>query len=108
MLSRTTALALVAASVAALVPAAAAAATRTVGVRDDYFTPKTLTVARGDTVRWLWQGAGRRRHNVANSAFGDSGYKRRGSFSVRFARAGSYRYFCFLHEGMDGTVVVRR
>ncbi len=98
-----------AAAVAAVVLApAASAATRTIGVRDDYFTPRTLTIAKGDTVRWVWQGGGRRRHNVANSAFGDSGYKRRGSFSVRFTRAGSYRYFCFLHEGMDGTVVVRR
>jgi plastocyanin len=96
------------AAVAAALAPASSAATRTVGVRDDFFTPARLTIAKGDSVRWIWQGGGRRRHNVASSAFGDSGYKRRGSFSVRFARAGSYTYFCFLHEGMDGTVVVRR
>jgi plastocyanin len=97
----------VAAVAAALGPlTTASAATRSVGVRDDYFSPATIAIARGDTIRWTWQG--RRRHNVANAAFGDSGYKRRGSFSVRFRRAGSYRYFCFLHEGMAATVVVRR
>jgi len=110
MLSRTPPVALLALALVftALAPAVASAATRTVGVRNDYFTPKTITIARGDTVRWVWQSGGRRRHNVASSSFGDSGYKRRGTFSVRLTRAGSYRYFCFLHEGMDGTVVVRR
>jgi plastocyanin len=89
------------------VPAAASAGARAVGVRNDFFAPRTVTVIAGDTVRWTWQG-GRRPHNVASPAFGDSGVRRRGTFAVRFRRAGSYAYFCYLHDGMTGTVVVRR
>ena len=87
--------------------AAAAAATRTVTVGNDFFAAKTVTIARGDTVTWVWRSRGRR-HNVASPTFGDSGFRRRGSFSVRFTAPGRYRYFCGLHEGMEGTVVVRR
>jgi plastocyanin len=100
-------LALLALALLCLVPAAAAARTVTVAVRNDVFAPKAVTIARGDTVRWVWRSRGRK-HNVASPSFGDSGNKRRGSFVVRFSRAGRYQYFCYLHEGMSGTVVVRR
>lgn len=95
------------AALALLCPSSALAATRTVTVGNDVFAPKSVTVARGDTVRWVWRSRGRR-HNVASPAFGDSGNHRHGTFAVRFTRAGSYRYFCYLHDGMSGTVVVRR
>jgi plastocyanin len=104
MLARTLTTLLV---VSALCPAAAGAATRTVAVRNDFFAPKTVTIARGDTVRWVWR-SDRRKHNVISPSFGDSGVKRRGSFAVRFTRPGRYAYFCGLHEGMNGTVIVRR
>jgi plastocyanin len=85
----------------------ALAATRSVSVGNDLFKPKTVTIARGDSVRWVWRSGGRK-HNVASPNFGDSGYKRRGSYAVSFARPGRYPYFCYLHDGMSGTVVVRR
>jgi plastocyanin len=85
----------------------AAARTVSVAVRNDLFAPKTVSIARGDTVRWVWRSRGRK-HNVASPSFGDSGVRRRGTFAVRFARAGRYAYFCYLHDGMSGTVVVRR
>jgi plastocyanin len=94
-------------AVAALWPAAAGAVTHAVSVENDFFAPKTVTIARGDTVRWVWR-SGRRKHNVASPSFGDSGNHRRGTYAVHFTRAGRYQYFCFLHEGMSGTVVVRR
>lgn len=98
---------LLASAVAVLLPAAAGAAERTVTVGNDFFAPKTIAVVRGDSVRWVWRSAGRR-HNVASPTFGDSGYRRRGSFAVRFTATGRFAYYCFLHEGMNGTVVVRR
>lgn len=94
-------------AVLCLTAPAAAAHTAAVSVRNDFFSPRTVTIARGDTVRWVWRSRGRK-HNVASASFGDSGKKRRGSFAVRFARAGRYAYFCSLHDGMSGTVVVRR
>jgi plastocyanin len=91
---------------ALLAPATAAATTRTVSVRDDFFAAKTVTIARGDTVRWVWRG--RHKHDVASTAFGNSKMQRRGTFTVRFGNAGRYQYYCGLHEGMAGTVIVRR
>lgn len=92
---------------AAVWPAAASAATRSVSVRNDFFSPRTVAVRKGDTVKWIWRSGGRR-HNVASPSFGDSGVRRRGTFRVRFASTGRFRYYCYLHEGMSGTVVVRR
>jgi plastocyanin len=88
-------------------PSASTAHAASVSVRNDFFAPKTVAIARGDAVRWVWRSRGRK-HNVASPAFGDSGYLRRGSYTIRFARPGRYAYFCYLHEGMSGTVVVRR
>src|SRR5436190_5293011 len=48
------ALAVVAACGAVAVPALAA--TRTVTLGDNFFRPKSLTVRKGATVRWVWRG----------------------------------------------------
>ena len=107
MIHRAKQLALLLLAVLCLIAPAAAARTAAVSVRNDYFAPRTVTIARGDTVRWVWRSRGRK-HNVASPSFGDSGNKRRGAYAMKFARAGRYAYFCFLHDGMSGTVVVRR
>jgi plastocyanin len=83
------------------------AARRAVSVRNDFFSPRKVTVAVGDKVRWIWRSGGRP-HNVVSPSFGDSGVRARGSFTVSFRRAGRFRYVCMLHAGMTGTVVVRR
>lgn len=94
------------AALVALPHGTASAATRTVSVADDYFAAKTVTIARGDTVRWVWKG--RHKHDVASTSFGSSPLQRHGSFSVRFTRTGRYRYYCGVHLKMSGTVVVQR
>ena len=99
--------ALLALAVLCLASPAAGARTVSVSVKNDLFGPKTVTITRGDTVRWVWRSHGRK-HNVVSSAFGDSGDRRRGTFTVRFRSAGRYAYYCGLHPGMDGTIVVRR
>jgi plastocyanin len=75
-----------------------------VSVRDNAFSPKTATVARGGTVTWRW--AGRRSHNVVGPDF-KSRLMRTGTFSKRFTRTGSFKYVCTVHSGMTGTVRVR-
>jgi plastocyanin len=107
MFTRAIAAALAALLCGASLSSSAGAAARTVSVRDDFFAPKTIAIARGDSVRWVWR-SNHRKHNVISPAFGNSGVKRRGAYTVRFAHAGRYRYFCGLHEGMAGTVIVRR
>ena len=99
------------AAVATLVPAsgAGAGAVRVVKVEDIDFTPQTLAIRKGATVRWDFLDEGVS-HNVISRGrrrFAGSPVKSRGSHRVAFRRSGIYRYVCTLHPGMDGRVVVR-
>lgn len=86
---------------------ARAARTHTVLLKNIRYSPKTLTVRRGDTVVWRWRD-GRIRHDVVSSRFRDSALKSSGTHSVRFRRRGRYPYICTVHQpSMDGLVIVR-
>lgn len=103
----------VAGALAAVAPSSpsSAAATRSITVKDDVFAPSRVTVKRNTTVIWRWaRDSGD--HDVVSRGtrrFRSSAIKSRGTHRVRFARAGTYRYVCTLHEdsGMVGRVVVR-
>lgn len=97
---------------AAVVPAAAlgggrAASTHTVTLHEIGFHPATLTIHRGDSVKWLWRD-GETEHNVTFHSF-HSRTQNSGSYSVRFTRRGTFNYHCTIHveEGMRGKIVVR-
>jgi plastocyanin len=101
---------------AAVVPAAAssgggssagAAGTHTVTLHEIRFHPASLTIKRGETVKWVWRDSGVE-HNVTGPGF-HSHTQENGSFRVRFNRRGTFRYRCTIHEaeGMRGKVVVR-
>ena len=104
-----TALALVLAA-AAIVPAVAfggarASSTHTVVLKETRFHPGTLTIHRGDSVRWLWRDS--TEHNVTFHGF-HSRTQETGSYTVRFAHSGTFSYRCTIHEaeGMRGKIVV--
>ncbi len=106
------ALATLAVASATTIPALASsdghvAATHSVVLKDIRFHPGTLSIKRGDTVQWLWQDKGTE-HNVTGSGF-KSKTMTKGSFSVRFTKAGTFNYHCTIHvsEGMKGSIVVR-
>jgi plastocyanin len=88
--------------------AAQRGATVTVNVRDNYFSPRALTVKRNTTVRFVWRG--RRPHNVraTGAARFQYGSRTRGSVNRRMTKTGTYRIVCDLHEGMQLTLRVRR
>jgi plastocyanin len=71
------------------------------------YHPSTLSIKRGDTVKWLWEDKGTE-HNVTGKGF-KSRTMTKGSFSVRFTKAGTFDYHCTIHvaEGMRGKVIVR-
>ena len=76
---------------------------------DDYFLPSLVTVARGGTV--VWDFTGQRTHTATDDsglALYDSGLVSPGgpSFSFTFPSAGTYRFVCTLHDGMDGRISV--
>ena len=96
----------------ALAAASAFAATAHVKVGDDYFnragTRPTVTIHKGSNVTWVWRGS--RRHNitaVSGPRTFHSATKRRGTFTKRFTRRGTYQIQCTLHPGMEMKVRVK-
>ena len=82
------------------------ASSHSVVLRHNRFSPSKIVAHRGDTVTWLWRD-GKVQHNVVSNSFhGLLNPKSSGSFTKRFTRSGSYPYFCTIHAGMTGTIVV--
>lgn len=96
------------ATVAAGLAASPALAARSVSVRDNVFAPKTLTVKKNSTVRFVWRGSSA--HNAVGSGAArfSSKIQRRGSFRTpKLRRKGTVRVVCTLHSGMRMTLRVR-
>jgi plastocyanin len=83
-----------------------------VSLKDDFFSPKTVRVARGGKVTWVWKGEND--HNVRFRKVPAGAKRPKGSstqssgrFSRTFRKRGTYRYVCSIHEdlGMKGKVV---
>jgi plastocyanin len=100
-----------AAALAVAIPAgafgsASAARTHTVTLREIEFHPATLKIHRGDKVKWVWEDS--TEHNVTFRGF-HSRTQETGTYTVRFTKAGTYRYHCTIHfeQGMRGKIVVQ-
>lgn len=88
--------------------AASAATVRTVTLKDIAFSPKSLSISKGSTVRFAFRD-GTTTHNVASIGrrrFKTIGNRSSGSQSRIFTRVGTYRYACTLHPGMTGRISV--
>lgn len=80
---------------------------RGVDIRDFAFSPRTVEVRVGDSVRWTNRDSVAHTATARNGSF-DTGLLGDGeSGSVQFTSAGTYRYVCTPHPDMTGTVVVR-
>src|SRR5687767_12084289 len=80
------------------------AATHDVIVDDDRFAPSALTIAVGDTVRWIFRESGHDTVNKSGSTYGNiwnSGPNRpvNSTFSFTFNSTGTFPYVCRPHEG---------
>ena len=81
-----------------ILAAPAAAATKSVKVRDNSFKPKTVTVAKGTTVKWNW--VGNHSHNVTvtkGPVHFQSALKSSGSFKRKMRKRGTYKIICTIH-----------
>jgi plastocyanin len=107
MLSLGTAAAAAAVALAALTaPASASSAhTTTVTLKHISFVKETVRIHAGDKVRWVWKDP-TVPHNVT-FAKRHSKTQQTGTYTLTFARAGTFTYHCTIHPGMDGKVVVR-
>lgn len=106
-MKRLLALALALAAVAAVLAAPSLAATRSVSVKNNFFTPRSVSISKNTTVRWVWRGGGR--HNVVVSSgpvHFRSSIRRSGTYRHKFSRRGTYRILCTVHSGMTMTVRV--
>jgi len=78
-----------------------------VSISNNAFTPSSVTIAAGATVRWTWV-SGAANHNVTFDDGPASFTQNNGTFSRTFADAGTYGYQCTIHgPAMSGTVVVQ-
>jgi plastocyanin len=82
--------------------------TVTVGVFDNYFYPKSISVEPGTTVNWI--NLGRHTHTVTalDGKWGSGDIAPGGSYSGTFQRPGTYYFYCGHHtmDKMQGAVIV--
>ena len=88
---------------AAVVPAHAGSS-KTVAVKNNSFSPTSLSIKKGDKVVWKWTQGGVP-HNVTPGSRTSS--KKGFSYSKTFTKAGTFRYVCTIHPSMKMTVKVR-
>jgi plastocyanin len=88
-------------------PGAQAAATRTIRLKDSYFSPSSLTRSGKATVRFVW--AGKLGHNLIGRRI-PSSYERariRHKALTRTYGRGTYKFTCTIHPGMTFRLRVR-
>jgi plastocyanin len=87
------------------------AATTGVNVGNDFFSPATVQINAGDTVKWTWIGSiSHSSTSTSAPVLWDSGIQGNGfTFSHTFPSAGSFPYECVIHVslGQVGTVNVQ-
>jgi len=71
------------------------------------FSPTTLTVAAGTTVKW--SNRDEEPHTVVSETglFRSPALDTNESFSFRFDEPGTYRFVCSIHPQMTGTIIVQ-
>jgi plastocyanin len=94
------------AGMAVAVPAATPTAT-TVHIKNFMFVPASVTVTPETTVTFVNDDD--EPHTVTSTvkAFDSEGLDTHQKFTQKFAKAGTYMYFCEVHPYMHGTVIVK-
>ncbi len=83
-------------------------AVQTVELKGFAFAPETLTVKAGTVVEWVNLDSAQ--HTVTSTSgpesFDSKKLEQNGRYSFTFTKPGTYEYYCELHPGMKGKVVV--
>jgi amicyanin len=91
--------------VAGLASAYAMAATSTVDIRNNAFTPQDITIKAGDTVTWTNQDTVK--HDVDFDSFKSPLLGQGETYSHTFDKPGTYSYDCDVHPFMKGRVTAQ-
>ena len=86
-------------------PAVPKAAGTTIDMVDLAFTPRALTIRRAGTV--TFHNRGKVTHNARGKGFFSRVVEPGGSYRHTFRTAGTFKYVCTFHPGMEGTLTVR-
>ena len=70
------------------------------------FTPTTLTVSAGTTVKWTNKDAVNHTVTSDTGAFDSGNVAPNATFSFKFITAGTYNYHCSIHPTMTAKIVV--
>jgi plastocyanin len=68
------------------------------------FQPRSITISRGTTVKWV--NRDNITHTSTSSSWNSGNVAPGTSFRHRFRRAGTFNYHCSIHSSMTGTIVV--
>jgi Plastocyanin len=90
----------------ALAALPALAATHQVTIQGMAFSPATITIARGDTIRWTNADSAPHTATFRDSGMDTGRLNRGASGEITFDRAGSFDYICAVHPSMRGRVIV--
>lgn len=77
-----------------------------VTIEDNAFSPETVTISTGDTVRWTNLDSTTHTVTGTGTNFGSENLNQGDSYEFLFTDAGTYEYYCSIHPSMQGTVVV--
>lgn len=83
-----------------------------VALQNFTFNPNTVTINRGDSVKWTNNDVTNHTvtpsgSNAAASDFGSGALKQGDSYAYKFNQAGTYAYHCSIHPSMTGKVIVK-
>ena len=89
-------------------PAKKAPTKEAVPIKDNAYTPQTLTVKLGEVVQWTNLDADPHTVTTTNApvAFDSGVFKKGQSYSYTFTTPGTYTYYCAVHPDMVGEIKV--
>jgi plastocyanin len=85
---------------------APAQGTPVVTIQNFKYTPATVTIRAGQSVRFVNKDDEAHTATARGNVFDSGGLDTGDSKTVRFTKPGKYSYFCTLHPYMTGTVIV--
>jgi plastocyanin len=81
-------------------------ATKTISVKDDFFSPKSGTAKKGSTLSFQWAGKDPHHVVVSGKAHGSSPTQSSGTLNVKLKKKGTVKFHCTIHANMKGSITV--
>lgn len=92
--------------VSAVLAVSAFAATKTITIRDNLFSPKSVSVSKGTTVKWVWRGNAPHNVTVKSGPIKFASKTQvKGTFSKKLAKTGTYKLYCTIHGSSQSLTI---